>query len=145
MWPITNDFIRPSCANLFVYGTLCLEPLRWRLIGRKVKGIAARLDGFQLRRVNGADYPAACRKVGDGVDGMLLIGLRPQELDRLDRYEGAEYARTLCQVRVAGRLCRAWVYLWRDRYGRLKPFSASRRRRSCFPDPRYNQSSDRPP
>ncbi len=132
---------RPSCLNLFVYGTLCSESLRRRLIGRRVCAVPARLEGFRVWRVRGEDYPALCPAPGGRVDGMVLIGLRPLELRRLDRYEGGEYVRRLCRIEVNGRSCRAWVYLWR---GRLKRLQALTHRRNCCPDRRYSRSSVRP-
>ena len=109
-----------SCNRLFVYGTLCHEPLRVRLLGRKVRVLPARLPGYRRRPVIGEDYPALVRQSGGAVEGLVLLGLKRADLTRVDRYEGEEYRRTLCRVWAAGRQVRAWVYLWQDRRARLE-------------------------
>ncbi|BCX89971.1 hypothetical protein MIN45_P2345 [Methylomarinovum tepidoasis] len=108
-----------SCRDLFVYGSLTDASLCRRLVGRRMGERPAVLCGYRVRPVQGADYPALVPCPKRIVGGLLLTGLRPRDLQRLDRYEGGEYRRRLALVRVKGRPRRAWVYLWCDRRSRL--------------------------
>ncbi len=101
-------------SSLFVYGTLCDRQLRHRLLGREVKAVPARLPGFVKVSVPAFPYPALARAPCQTTEGQLLLGLTPEDLKRLDRYEGREYRRALCSVWAQGKRVRAWVYLWRN-------------------------------
>lgn len=103
--------------RLFVYGSLCSRRLRRRLLGREIKAVPARLMGFAKVAVRAFPYPALVRAPTGETAGELLLGLKPKDLYRLDRYEGREYRRIPVWVWVRGKPVYAWVYLWRD--GRL--------------------------
>jgi len=52
-----------------------------------VPGLGA--QGYARFRVRGEQYPAILPQPGGSVEGMLLRGLTPAQLARLDEYEGA--------------------------------------------------------
>nr|BAL53159.1 hypothetical conserved protein [uncultured Gammaproteobacteria bacterium] len=105
----------PITSELFGYGSLRSKRLRRRLLGREIKTVPAWLEGFASVQVAGSPYPGLVRAPGQKTVGELLLGLRPRDLERLDRYEGTEYERRLVWVQAQGRKHRAWVYCWRDR------------------------------
>ncbi len=67
--------------------------LAW-VIGRAVPARdrrPARLRRFRRLTRHGATYPVLVPAAGSAVDGVLVSGLRPPEVARLSRFEGAEY------------------------------------------------------
>jgi hypothetical protein len=60
----------------------------------------ALLRGFSRRRVRGADYPGMVPCAGAEVRGVLVAGLTPGDVYRLDVFEGHEYARRAVDVLV---------------------------------------------
>ena len=82
---------------LFFYGTLRAAEVREAVLGYPVPKRQlqpARLSGYQVRRVAGAFYPMLIQAVADAVvDGVIMTVTRRQDLDRLDRFEGADYQR----------------------------------------------------
>jgi gamma-glutamylcyclotransferase (GGCT)/AIG2-like uncharacterized protein YtfP len=101
--------------RLFVYGTLRLGAMNehavWLAAHTRHMG-AARIPG-QLFRVS--HYPALGPPVRkeDWVKGDLFEGLTAAMLQRLDDYEGAEYARRLSEITMDdGRTLAAYIYCW---------------------------------
>ncbi len=88
-------------AALFTYGTLMFAPVR-RLHSRR--GLAAEpatLAGYGRRALRGASYPGIVPEAGGSVAGMLVRGVSPALLAKLDRWEGAEYLRRPVRVALA--------------------------------------------
>lgn len=81
--------------NLFVYGTLLDPWIRRRVLGRSYRLILrpAILRGHRPVRLQSKPYPDAHAAPGSKTKGVVLCGLSPTLLARLDRYEGAEYRR----------------------------------------------------
>lgn len=80
-------------TNLFVYGTLMFESVQRVLLGRAVPSRPAQLQGYACYVVRGAVYPGIRGKNGHMVQGLLLSDLHPEELLKLDSYEGSSYNR----------------------------------------------------
>jgi len=80
--------------NLFAYGTLMWPDVLETLLGRRLKGNPAAIEGFVRLRVKGEHYPAIVPSPTGEVEGVLYGGLSQVEFDRLDRFEGEEYERT---------------------------------------------------
>ena len=82
---------------LFFYGTLKAAEVREAVLGYSVPARQlqlARLPGFQVRRVAGAFYPMLIEAAPDAiVEGVIMTVTNRQDLDRLDRFEGADYQR----------------------------------------------------
>lgn len=83
--------------RLFAYGTLQLPEITKKVAGVQFETQAAVLHGFRCGLVERADFPGIvpCRE--SQVQGLLLSGLCPDHLVKLDLYEGELYQR----VRVA--------------------------------------------
>jgi len=73
--------------SLFVYGTLCDPETQRKIIGRTLKGIPARLEGYERRE---GKWPYIVPKKGGDVQGLLLCALNETDMVRLDAYEGVE-------------------------------------------------------
>ena len=105
---------------LFCYGTLELAPVMRAVAGRLPQQVAATLVGYRRRLVEGRHYPGiAPSNVNERVNGTLYQALRTQELLRIDRFEGNEYARRPVTVTTRAGKARAWAYLIDARRARL--------------------------
>ena len=93
--------------KLFVYGTLKDPEVRRKVIGRLVAGQAERVEGFFLSdiTIDGQQFPVMLQGRGS-VEGVLLK-VRPDELEKIDAYEGESYWRDRVQL-ASGR--KAWAY-----------------------------------
>lgn len=114
----------PRQLPLFAYGTLTDEALVAGLLERPVRSEPARLLDFELLELEGFGYPTVFAAEGEEVEGKLYRGLTPEDLRRLDAYEGVEeglYRRATARVAVAeGEPREAFVYLVTERtLGRL--------------------------
>jgi ADP-ribose pyrophosphatase len=87
-------------TDVFVYGTLCHEPLLSVVIGRLPDRRDATLPGYVARAVPGASFPVLVRAEGT-VSGHLLRGLTGDEFDRLEWYEDGFRAQSM-PVRLTG-------------------------------------------
>ena len=79
--------------NLFAYGTLMWPEVLERVIGRRLTGEAAVLQGYRRLRVKNEPYPVIIPAAGAAVEGMVYRSLTAEEFRRLDLFEGEEYAR----------------------------------------------------
>ena len=98
--------------NLFTYGTLMFPAVVRQLARRTLPMQPATLHGFARRKLRGAGYPGITPASGGAVAGMLVGGVSPALLARLDRWEGAEYERRLVRVETerGGACALAHVY-----------------------------------
>lgn len=99
---------------LFVYGTLRDPAMLALVLGRAVDPrnvLAATAPGWVAASLPGRSYPGLRPAPGGAVEGLLLRGLSPFELDLLDRFEGAEYRRAVLPVITDGELHEAAAYL----------------------------------
>jgi gamma-glutamylcyclotransferase (GGCT)/AIG2-like uncharacterized protein YtfP len=98
-------------ASLFAYGTLMFPGVVRRLAGRTLATRPATLPGYSRRALRRASYPGLVPEPGARVAGVLVHGVWPALLARLDRWEGAEYERRLARVETArGDAALAHVY-----------------------------------
>jgi len=109
---------------LFAYGTLMCEDIMRTVAGTLPRQRQALLRGYRRLRVKGKDYPALVPDPEGSVAGVLYSNLTAPAWGRLDRFEGAFYARTLVSVeRVDGKVLPAAAYVARSRFRyRLAPF-----------------------
>lgn len=84
--------------SLFAYGTLQLPEILERVIGRHVQGIPATLADYRSGLVARANFPGIVPKSGSIVEGSLITGFSPHEIQLLDQYEGELYRRILVTV-----------------------------------------------
>jgi len=97
---------------LFVYGSLRDAAVFALAAGRRMPPARpARAIGRAAVAMPGRDYPGLAARIGVAAEGLLLFGLTPADLRRLDRFEGDEYARLPVDVLSGGRWRRAQAYL----------------------------------
>lgn len=101
--------------ELFVYGSLCDEALRRRLLRRDVATQPAYLNGYRAFFLTGEPYPALRRFKSAITVGLLLSGLNQIDMRRLDRYEGSLYQRRKLRICTEKSCQRSWVYVLRSR------------------------------
>ncbi len=90
--------------SLFFYGTMRHVPLLEIVMGRSAAalGVAdASLEGYRVSAVAEGPFPMIEKMVGEVAKGILVSGLAPDEIARLDFYEGS-FAYDLFQVTLAG-------------------------------------------
>ncbi len=97
--------------NLFVYGTLLDDGLLRRLVGRTFPKVTGKLEGyFRVEEKPGFPYPSIKAQAGAFLEGMVLMGIRGENLFHLDAYEGRAYERIEVKVHTDRGFCEAWVY-----------------------------------
>ena len=87
---LTVSFFFLLLLPFFPFKNLCckvLECLLKRVPVRK-RGV---LRGYRRCSVNGMTYPGIVRDESDVVNGVVILGLTPQDVDILDDFEGEEY------------------------------------------------------
>ena len=80
-------------ADVFFYGTLCHPPLLRAVLGREVRVAPAWLAGHSVFWAEGQHFPMIVEG-GEGARGVLAEGLGPDDIARLDHYEGGFDYRT---------------------------------------------------
>lgn len=101
-------------TDVFLYGTLCHAPLRAVVLGRETDARPAQLRDHAVHWARGESFPLILKAPGALAEGVLVCGLEPAEVARLDYYEGGfGYALHEVQVRpdAASRPVAARVYM----------------------------------
>ena len=99
---------------LFFYGTLLDAGIRTRVLSRTLSPRSmtdAILFDHVREHVAGRAYPMLVRRQGCAVDGLLVRGLSPRDLDRLKAYEGPEYDLAPVTVQAGSRRIAAQAYM----------------------------------
>lgn len=108
-----------GAVNVFTYGSLMYDAVWGRLADARHRSVAAVIEGHRRFAVAGETYPALIEAPGHRVAGRLWLAVGPADVDRLDRFEGADYRRCRVMVTVdpavdpSGRI-EAQCYLWLD-------------------------------
>ncbi|CAI8830471.1 MULTISPECIES: gamma-glutamylcyclotransferase family protein [Methylococcus] len=98
--------------SLFAYGTLQLPEVMAAVTGRTFAAVPAWLFDHARYRLRHRIYPGLRRETGAVTAGTLFLGLDPQALARLDRFEDGFYTRTGVMVSTVELGCQpAQVYL----------------------------------
>lgn len=126
-----SDLPPPRRLPLFAYGTLADTAFTTRLLERKPDHEPARLLDFERLRLDGLDYPTVFEVAGETVEGLAYRRLVPEDIERIDAYEGVAEG---LYKRIVGRIVAdqegvkqapepAWVYVVTERtlrrYGAL--------------------------
>jgi gamma-glutamylcyclotransferase (GGCT)/AIG2-like uncharacterized protein YtfP len=100
-----------EATTLFVYGSL-LDPVRRNeIIGRRIDIMPATLRDYEQGR---ARYFYVRRRPGVSTAGLLLLNLKPDDFQALDRYEEIPHLYTRGKVEVSDRSGNpvwCWIYL----------------------------------
>ncbi len=97
--------------HVFTYGSL-MYPAVWdQLVRRRYRSELVTAAGFERFAVLGERYPALVPSsdVSKEVEGRVYFDVKPDDLLRLDRFEGEAYDRRMITV---GRYS-AQAYIWR--------------------------------
>ena len=81
--------------RLFFFGSLMDLELLALVIGRRLDDLStaeAALHGFERRRAVGESFPVIVPHPGGRVVGLLVDGLTAADLDRIQFFEGSDYA-----------------------------------------------------
>ncbi len=107
--------------NLFTYGTLMFSEIWRKVVGQDYPKIQATITGYQRRRIRGETYPALIQgSHNDRVEGILYLGVSPEYLARLDRFEGETYERIEAKCHTGnGSAVPAFVYVFKQEYMKL--------------------------
>ena len=106
-------------AHIFTYGSLMFAEVWQPLVGGRYRSEPAVLPGYRRFAVPGVAYPGIVAAPGQEVAGLLYRDVAPDDLARLDLFEGAEYRRDALPVTLAdGSALVAETYVWLD-HGRL--------------------------
>ncbi len=76
-------------STLFFFGTLCHLPLLHTVLGREADTEPATLVGFVVSWVQGQAFPMIEPEAGSIAAGVVVRGLTPTDLARLDFYTGS--------------------------------------------------------
>ncbi len=98
--------------SLFVYGTLRDDEVVRGVTGRTFPKVGGTLEDYG-RREGPPEFPYfyAVPSPGASIEGVVITGLDPEALGRLDAYEGRCFTREGVRVKTAGGLREAWVYV----------------------------------
>ena len=98
--------------HVLTYGSLMFPPVWSTVVAGRYRSAEAWLDGHRRRAVRGQSYPALVPgAAADRVRGVVYLDVSADDLARLDRFEGAAYARQEVDCALAdGGTVRAWVY-----------------------------------
>lgn len=106
-------------VHIFTYGSLMFAEVWQPLVGGRYRSEPAVLPGYRRFAVPGVAYPGIVAAPGQEVAGLLYRDVAPDDLARLDLFEGAEYRREALPVTLAdGSVLVAETYVWLD-HGRL--------------------------
>jgi gamma-glutamylcyclotransferase (GGCT)/AIG2-like uncharacterized protein YtfP len=99
---------------LFVYGTLRDPDMLAAVLGRVLgagEAVVATAPDYRAVYFPKRLYPGLIPARGEAAPGLLLHELSPSDLERLDVYEGREYARHNVRVKAQGTFIVSSVYL----------------------------------
>lgn len=102
-----------TAEPLFVYGTLLVPEIARAVVGRVPPSLPAVLFDHARVTVEGCVYPAVTPRRGERVSGAVYLDLSPEELERLDAYEGELYQRRRVRISVNDTLDEALCYVVR--------------------------------
>ena len=102
---------------LFAYGTLRAPELLQSVIGRRIEGNPAVLEGYICRRVKHTDYPAITQRTGSSTQGSVYWGIDAPAWRRLDAFESNLYERSVVEISHADAAsAMAYTYVIADAY-----------------------------
>lgn len=103
--------------NIFIYGSLMFDRVWDVLIRDAYSKTAASLYDYRRVCVKQEDYPALIEYKDAHVDGVLVIGIMPPDINVLDRFEGEYYCRKKVKVvSENGEKIDAETYIFREVY-----------------------------
>ena len=100
-----------STTRLFAYGTLAIDPLFERVVGRLGAHEQALLPHHARLAFLREVYPGIVPRRGASTPGRLYHDVTEAELEHLDRFEGEQYRRERVVVQSRRQAVEAWTYV----------------------------------
>jgi Gamma-glutamyl cyclotransferase, AIG2-like len=100
--------------RVFFFGSLMDRELLALVTGRAADDLlidAAIVHGFARRRARDESFPLLVPHPGGRVEGVLVEGLTPADIDRIQFFEGSDYAFSLLAVECRGERLAAHAFL----------------------------------
>ena len=86
----------------------------------RYKSVNAQLNGFQRKSVLNEEYPGIVPTASTShVNGILYKDIRPEDISRLDTFEGEMYRRKTVNVKVKNDIVHAETYVVRPQFFHL--------------------------
>jgi gamma-glutamylcyclotransferase (GGCT)/AIG2-like uncharacterized protein YtfP len=104
-------------THLFTYGSLMFAPVLERVAKRHYRSSAEVIHGYARYKVSGEEYPAVVATPDDPnhtLHGRVYWEVDAEDLARLDRFEGGDYAR-ISTVTASGHPVALYVFLAREK------------------------------
>ena len=108
-----------TMKHLFVYGSLLYDEVLNKLLSNQYQKIQAELAGYKCVRLKKEVYPVLVPCELSSTTGLLLIDVKPDDLQTLDEFEGDYYFRSTANVTAQEENYQAEVYLFKTEYGNL--------------------------
>jgi gamma-glutamylcyclotransferase (GGCT)/AIG2-like uncharacterized protein YtfP len=104
--------------HIFTYGSLMYQEVWTRVVRGHYQCRSAALHGYRRKAVKGEVYPIALRAFPeDRIDGRVYLDVDPDDVDRLDIFEGKYYRRRVEEVLLSsGATVNAGVFVLRRNY-----------------------------
>ena len=99
-------------ANIFTYGSLMFADVWQRVVCGKYRFAPAQLSGHVRLAVADETYPGMIASAGNQVHGVVYFDVAPDDLERLDEFEGSEYRRVTLDARVGDAVVPVDTYLF---------------------------------
>jgi gamma-glutamylcyclotransferase (GGCT)/AIG2-like uncharacterized protein YtfP len=105
-------------TNIFTYGSLMYRQVWNMVVEGRYRSTPATLQGYSRRRVAGQEYPVVYETPASSeVAGLLYYAVTDHDLQRLDIFEGDQYARQSVSVVLnGGEVINASVYVVKKQY-----------------------------
>ncbi|MBU0655500.1 MAG: gamma-glutamylcyclotransferase [Gammaproteobacteria bacterium] len=112
--------------NIFTYGSLMFDPVWSRVVGGEYPSCPATLHGYQRFAVKGEEYPVAIPSSPESsIYGRLYLDVNPQDVQKLDDFEGEYYIRLRAPVICnTEEMLDADVYVLRPQYQHVASHTA---------------------
>ena len=101
-------------SHVFTYGSLMFAEVWSLVVAGRYASVAATLGGHARHAIRDETYPGMVVSTSGSVAGVLYLDVDAADLERLDRFEGEDYRRTVVTVAsVDGVAYRAGTYVYR--------------------------------
>jgi gamma-glutamylcyclotransferase (GGCT)/AIG2-like uncharacterized protein YtfP len=101
--------------NVFAYGSLKKKKFVEGCLGKSIKRIPAKLDGYKMLKLPDMKYPVAIKEPSSSIRGILLVNLNSEDLKSIEEWEETPediYKEIKVIVETEEGKKEAFVYVW---------------------------------
>ena len=103
--------------NVFTYGSLMFSQVWTSVVRGSYTHSGATLPGYVRKSVFDVDYPVIYPAHGSVVQGVVYFRVVPEDIVRLDRFEGVYYQRDTVEIHLDdGTTTKAEAFILKDDY-----------------------------